>query len=149
MSEHISNKKTFISNKIQSYYKNKTKQKNSIDNLKNKRINDRQKGGFNIIYSNITSRIFKTFKRNNIVFNLSYEEIIGCTKNQLQEYIIEKLKDSMTIENYGNWEIDHIIPVSSFDFSIKDNIHKCFNYRNLQPLWKLENRKKSNNIIAN
>lgn len=52
----------------------------------------------------------------------------------------------MNFDNYGEWEIDHIIPVSSFDFNIKNNIFKCFNYKNLQPLWKLENRKKSNKL---
>ncbi len=50
----------------------------------------------------------------------------------------------MNFKNYGEWEIDHIIPVSSFDFSIKQNIFECFNFRNLQPLWKIENRAKYN-----
>lgn len=44
----------------------------------------------------------------------------------------------MNFKNYGEWEIDHIIPVSSFDFSIKQNIFECFNFRNLQPLWRIE-----------
>ena len=27
---------------------------------------------------------------------------------------------------------------------IRDNFFKCFNYKNLQPLWKEDNMKKSN-----
>jgi len=46
-------------------------------------------------------------------------------------------KDNMTWANYGEWEVDHIIPLS------KGGEH---NVSNLQPLWKTENRKKYNKI---
>jgi hypothetical protein len=44
----------------------------------------------------------------------------------------------MTFENYGEWEIDHMTPISKFN--LKD-------YKNLQPLWMIDNRKKSNKIL--
>ena len=47
-------------------------------------------------------------------------------------------KDNMTWENYGEWEVDHIIPLS------KGGEHAV---TNLQPLWKIENRQKSNKIL--
>ena len=77
---------------------------------------------------------------------MSYEEIIGCNFLELEKYINEKLDNSMNLDNYGDWEIDHIIPISSFDFTKNENILKCFNYKNLQPLWKLDNRTKFNKI---
>lgn len=51
----------------------------------------------------------------------------------------------MSWYNYGDWEIDHIIPVSSFNLettppSVVNSLD------NLQPLWKIENIKKSNNV---
>jgi hypothetical protein len=55
--------------------------------------------------------------------------------------------EDMSFDNYGNWEIDHIIPVSSFDLSNENELRKCFNYNNTQPLWKNENRSKSNKIV--
>ena len=55
----------------------------------------------------------------------------------------------MTIDNYGEWEIDHIIPISSFDLTKKENQILCFNYKNLQPLWAEDNLKKSNKIFTN
>ena len=140
-------KKKFIENKIKSYYKNKYQNKIILKNMQNNCINERKEGGFNIIYSNIKNRIYKVFKENNIKFDITYDEIIGCSKIELEKYIINKLKHNMSIDNYNQWEIDHIIPVSSFNFTRKDNIFKCFNYKNLQPLWKEENRSKFNKII--
>ena len=106
---------------------------------------------FRKIYNNIILRINNTLKDNNLTFRRKYQEILGCTFEELETYIIEKLKPGMTLENYGEWEIDHIMPISSFDFDmyndkLNNNINRCFHYTNLQPLWLLENREKSNKI---
>jgi hypothetical protein len=53
----------------------------------------------------------------------------------------------MNWDNHGLiWEVDHIIPCSSFDLTIEDNIYKCFNYKNTQPLYKSLNRSKKDKI---
>ena len=46
----------------------------------------------------------------------------------------------MNWKNYGTgWHIDHIRPCSSFNLRKKSEQYKCFNYKNLQPLWYLDN----------
>ena len=53
----------------------------------------------------------------------------------------------MNFDNYGEWEIDHIIPISKFNLRNKEDLEKCCHYTNLQPLWKHDNRVKYNNLI--
>ena len=53
----------------------------------------------------------------------------------------------MTWKNHtiDGWHIDHIIPLSSAKTS-KD-VEKLMHYTNLQPMWAIENIKKSDKII--
>jgi len=50
----------------------------------------------------------------------------------------------MCWENYGDWHIDHIRPVASFDKNTLPSIVNSLD--NLQPLWKEDNLKKVVNI---
>lgn len=69
---------------------------------------------------------------------------IGCTLDELRKHIEGLFLPGMTWENYGTfgWHVDHIIPQSSFDFSDEEQIKKCMNYKNLQPLWWRDNLSK-------
>lgn len=73
-------------------------------------------------------------------------EFVGCTIPELKNHLEKKFKPGMSWDNQGmkGWQIDHIKPVSKFDLSKKSEQIKCFHYKNLQPLWWIENLKKSN-----
>lgn len=59
-----------------------------------------------------------------------------------------KKKKTFTFENHGEiWDIDHVIPVSKFDFTDKNNITLCFSWFNLMPLESSKNRSKGNKIL--
>jgi len=77
-----------------------------------------------------------------------WESLVNYTLEDLMEYLESKFKDGMSWDNYGRigWEIDHIIPVSSFNFtSYEDKEFKqCWSLENLQPLWAKENLSKGN-----
>jgi len=81
--------------------------------------------------------------------NKSSIEILGCNIDDFKKYIENNFKNGMTWDNYGyyGWHIDHIIPLSSAT-SDEDLIKLC-HFTNLQPLWALDNQKKSNKIIIN
>jgi hypothetical protein len=74
-------------------------------------------------------------------------EMIGCTPQELRDYIESKFVDGMSWDNYGlrGWHIDHIIPLSST--KIKEEIIKLNHYTNLQPLWATDNLKKGSKIL--
>jgi hypothetical protein len=76
------------------------------------------------------------------------KELIGCTTEELKIHIENQFTDGMNWNNYGKWHIDHIIPCASFDFSKQENQFICFNYKNLQPLWAIDNIRKSDNIVT-
>jgi hypothetical protein len=76
---------------------------------------------------------------------LSYLDVSVEYFNKWIEYQFDY---KMTWENQGiYWEIDHVIPCSSFDFSNEEQIKKCFNWKNMRPLERIENYSKNNKII--
>ena len=69
--------------------------------------------------------------------------IIGCSPKELKKHIQKKFKKGMTWKNHGDWHIDHIKPLAQFDPYNDKEIIKAFRFTNMQPLWKLENLRKS------
>lgn len=66
-------------------------------------------------------------------------ELTGCTVAFLKGYLEARFKRGMTWENYGEWHIDHRIPISTFNLLNADEQRRAFHYSNLQPLWAMEN----------
>lgn len=91
---------------------------------------------------NIRTRIRMALKRNSKSSNTN--KLIGCDIPFLKTYIASLFTEGMTWDNYGEWQIDHIKPCSKFDLSKKDEQLLCFNFKNLQPLWALDNLIKKN-----
>jgi len=73
--------------------------------------------------------------------------MIGCSLSFLKQYLESRFTMGMSWDNYGKWEIDHIIPLSSFNLLDKGQLRSASHYSNLQPLWKHDNRKKSDSIL--
>lgn len=72
-------------------------------------------------------------------------DLLGCSIDKFKQYLESKFAEGMNWNNYGKngWVIDHIIPCASFDLTDKEQQKKCFNYKNLQPLWNADNESKS------
>ena len=73
----------------------------------------------------------------------STEKLLGCSFYEASIHIKNLFAEGMCWENYGEWEIDHIRPMASFDLTDPEQQKICFHYTNLQPLWMAENRSKS------
>ncbi len=93
---------------------------------------------------NIRNSINKSLKRNKNGYH--WENLVGYTLEDLKKHLAKQFVNEMSWENYGQWHIDHIIPVSVFNFKKPNDIdfRKCWDLKNLRPLWKEENLKKRN-----
>jgi len=87
------------------------------------------------------------FRKSFIRKSSSTTKLVGCTKEKFWEHLEKQFKIGMTKENYGKWHIDHIKPCASFDLTCPKQQLKCFNYKNLQPLWASENLSKGAKIL--
>ena len=74
---------------------------------------------------------------------------LGCSVEFLKDYLSLKFENGMSWDNYGEWHIDHIKPLSIFDLTDKKQFKKACHYTNLQPLWAEDNIKKSNYYDGN
>ena len=74
---------------------------------------------------------------------------LGCSIEDFKKYLESKFQDDMSWDNYNKhgWHIDHIIPLSSFDLTDREQLLKACHYTNLQPLWAKDNLSKSNKIL--
>ena len=99
---------------------------------------------------NIKSMIAKGIKRGGGKKNASSNILLECTYKEAYDYLESLFQEGMTWKNHGfgddKWHIDHIIPVDSFDLTDLEEQKKCFNYKNLQPLWQPDNFDKSNKL---
>lgn len=78
-------------------------------------------------------------------WNSSKLKYLGCTIEEYKSYIETKFKNGMTWDNWSlhGWHIDHIMPLCNFDLTKEEELYKAFHYTNTQPLWALDNLKKS------
>lgn len=121
-------------------------QKNNEDKVKeirNNNFNNKYKNDVYFAMSHLLKdRLRKALKAKNWQKNTHFVEYIGCTLNELKNHIEKQFIEGMTWENKGKWHIDHIIPLSSA--KTEEELYKLCHYTNLQPLWAIDNIKKSN-----
>lgn len=75
-------------------------------------------------------------------------ELVGCSIEELWQWLEKQMLPGMTRENYGKWHVDHKIPCAWFDMSNESEQRKCFHYTNLQPLWATDNMRKGARFSA-
>lgn len=107
-------------------------------------------------YSSSTLERLKKNLRNRLVVAVkskyqttSAVDDLGCSIVQFKEYIENQFEDGMTWENWGRidsdkkcWNIDHIQPLSLA--SSEEELKKLVYYKNMRPLWAIDNIKKGN-----
>ena len=110
-----------------------------------KKISDQtyQKRNSDIIFKLIDNLRIRAFGYIKLI-DANHRDILGCEKDEFEKHIESKFTEGMNFKNYGDWELDHIKPLSKFDLTKENEIKECFHYSNIQPLWMSDNRKKYN-----
>ena len=98
------------------------------------------------LIKNLRNRLRKAVERYKTIKSKSTMDLIGCTALELRKHIEGKFKTGMSWDNYGQWHIDHIIPIAAFDIRCPFQQKEAFNYKNLQPLWGLDNISKGDKL---
>ena len=94
------------------------------------------------------SRIYNAIKKKQGIKSKKTLELLGVKHFQeVIDHLVSQFREGMTLDNYGQWHVDHIKPCSSFNLLDLEEQKKCFHYTNLQPLWARENLSKGNKCI--
>jgi hypothetical protein len=99
-----------------------------------------------VIACRLRNRLRKALLKAGAVKSQKTMELLGCSCEFLKEHIESKFKDGMSWENRSSFHIDHIRPVSSFDLTDPEQQKIAFHWTNLQPLYPIENIRKSDKL---
>jgi hypothetical protein len=75
----------------------------------------------------------------------TWQSLVGYTLDDLKNHLEPQFLPGMSWENYGQWHIDHIVPIAAHRFTSPEDheFKKCWSLSNLRPLWGAENRSKN------
>lgn len=95
---------------------------------------------------NIRNLIGLSMNRNGYTKTSMTYEILGCSYEEFKVYIESKFLEGMSWDNRSEWHLDHIIPVS---YGLTEEEILALNHHsNFQPLWAIDNLRKSNRYIG-
>ncbi len=94
---------------------------------------------------NLRTRTWKAFKNKGYSKNTKTQKMLGIDWEVAKQHIERQFTKGMNWNNYGEWHIDHIIPLSSA--STSERLKELCHYTNLQPLWAEDNLSKKDKII--
>lgn len=73
-------------------------------------------------------------------------DLLGYRSHELRAHLERQFSDGMSWENYGKggWEVDHITPLSAFNYQTPDDFDfkRAWALSNLRPMWFSDNRTK-------
>jgi hypothetical protein len=93
--------------------------------------------------------IYTCLKERNISKYKNTFDLLPYSLDDLIQRLESQFKEGMSWDNYGEWHVDHIKPMSSFEFDSPEDIsfQECWSLGNLQPLWAKENLSKGSTYL--
>lgn len=74
----------------------------------------------------------------------SWRELVEFSREDLYRHLEKQFLRGMSWENMGQWHIDHIVPLSSFEYTRPEDpgFKDAWSLTNLRPLWANDNIQK-------
>src|SRR5204863_9588977 len=69
----------------------------------------------------VSNRVHHALKRDKTEHSIEY---LGCTIEEFKDHIADLFQLGMTWDNYGDWQIDHIIPIKYNNPTIEQVIER-------------------------
>jgi hypothetical protein len=93
--------------------------------------------------------LWTCLKERNVAKYRSTFDLLGYTLEELMNHLEKQFTEGMSWDNYGEWHVDHKLPMSIFQFeTVEDREFKiCWSLDNLQPLWGIENLMKGSKLL--
>lgn len=118
-------------------------QENTEQHLKNQREYKQQRSKTDLLYK-LKRRVRARLGRIKFKNSGRTTDWLGCSIADLKAHLESKFQSGMTWDNYGDWHIDHIVPLASAT-NEQETLKLCY-YTNLQPLWAKDNLSKGDNL---
>ena len=90
---------------------------------------------------NLSCRTAKAFRAKNHAKKKSLAFMLGCPLLEFQQHIANLFLPGMTLQNYGKWHIDHIVPLV-LGVTI-EQLEALSHFTNLRPMWGRANCSKN------
>ena len=74
--------------------------------------------------------------------------LLGYTIEDLRQHLEKQFAPGMTWENYGQWHVDHIIPLAAHNYETPDHVDfsRAWALKNLRPMWAKDNVSKGKKL---
>lgn len=97
---------------------------------------------------NTRTAVYTCLKEANVAKYRSTFQLLGYSIEELMTHLESLFTEGMTWDNYGEWHVDHKIPMNSFQFNSTEDVgfKECWRLSNLQPLWALDNLSKGTKV---
>ncbi len=68
----------------------------------------------------------------------NWELLVGYTIDELIVHLETHFADGMSWDNFGDWEVEHVVPREKFKYTSADDpsFRECWGLGNLKPEWR-------------
>ena len=101
-----------------------------------------------ILKCRLRTRFYQYVKRGLAKKKVNTSKLIGCDWKFLKKHLEKQFKPGMNWKNKGKWHIDHIKPMAHFNLLDVKQQYKCCNYKNLKPMWAIDNLSKGARYVG-